>query len=366
MSPAFRNAIDITVCLAGRTIADVAILPRSRPPVIRLFAGKPASSLSSVLPRLFSLCSVAHQVAYLSAVEAARGEGVAADTMQRRVTAVIAERLAELLRGLFVGQIALDGTSAAAVRVVMQAATVLAGVAFNGTRRIARREAVSQIKSALSALGFICEDQSPAPGSPLAAHLASCDGQALSLSAAEQSFLSAADDLDVVVPLLTEGASFSDAPELHGRIPETGVWARRAGREPILPLTAGPAERLKARIAEVAGLFAWIDDGKGEFDFEGCAIASYGLGARRGAAAVECARGRLYHTVELDDDDRIVRFEYLAPTEWNFCARGPLVRSLKGSLLAAGPRGQDAVRLLIGSFDPCVGFNLTFRAIRHA
>ena len=32
MSLGFRNQIDITVWLAGATIADVAITPRSRPP----------------------------------------------------------------------------------------------------------------------------------------------------------------------------------------------------------------------------------------------------------------------------------------------------------------------------------------------
>ena len=70
MSLSFRNEIDITVLLSGATIADVAIKPRSRPPLTRLFAGKPAASLLPVLPRLFSLCSVAHHVAFQSAVEA--------------------------------------------------------------------------------------------------------------------------------------------------------------------------------------------------------------------------------------------------------------------------------------------------------
>ena len=47
MSLAFRNEIDIRVALAGDVIADVAIRPRSRPPLTRLFAGKPAASLLS-------------------------------------------------------------------------------------------------------------------------------------------------------------------------------------------------------------------------------------------------------------------------------------------------------------------------------
>jgi hypothetical protein len=319
--------------------------------------------LLSVLPRLFSLCSVAHQVVFLSAVEAARGEDIAAETVQRRVTAVIAERLTELLRGLFVGRLALDGASAAAVRTMMQAAAVLGGsIADNGDGP-SRRQAVAQIKPALMTLGIASEEQALAAGSALAAHLATFDGDVLQPTAVEPSFLSAADDIDIVMRLLADGATFSDAPDLDGRIPETGVWARRVGREPILPPRAGPAERLKARIAEVARLCAWLETG--DLSIEDSVVASYRLGAGRGAAAVECARGRLYHAVELDEG-RIVRFEFLAPTEWNFHARGPVVRSLHGSGLAAGRLGQDAVRTLIGSFDPCVGFNLSFREAGHA
>ena len=139
MSLVFRNEIDITVWLAGATIADVAIRSRSRPPLTRLFAGKPAESLVPVLPRLFSLCSVAHQVAYLTAIETASGQEVTQAAAQRRVTAVVAERLTELLRSLFVGGIALDGGSAGAVRAMMQASAVL-GVASEGVPATSRRQ----------------------------------------------------------------------------------------------------------------------------------------------------------------------------------------------------------------------------------
>ncbi|MBR0962274.1 nickel-dependent hydrogenase large subunit [Bradyrhizobium japonicum] len=359
MSLPFRNEIDITVWLSAGTIADVAIQPRSRPPLTRLFAGKQASSLLPVLPRLFSLCSVAHQVAFLSAVEAAQGQEATQATVRRRVMAVVAERLTELLRGLFVGRLALDGASAAAVRAMVQASTVLGG-ASDAVPEGLRREAVAQIKAALRALG-IAEDQALAPGSALAAYVARCDGEVSWQPLDAQSFLTAVDDLDIVTRLLADGAAYSDAPELCGKIPETGVWARRAQREPVS--SAGPAARLKARIAEAARLCAWLDDG-GEDPDDGV-VASYRLGAGKGAAAVECARGRLHHAVALDDEDRIVSFEFLAPTEWNFHARGPLVRSLKG-LLAAGRQEQDAVRTLVGSFDPCVGFSLSFREAGHA
>jgi len=363
MSLAFRNQIDITVLLSSGAIADVAILRRSRPPLTRLFAGKPAASLLPVLPRLFSLCSVAHQVAFLSAVEAAQGVDATTATARHRVTAVVSERLTELLRGLFIGPLSLDGASASAVRALMQASTILGGV-DQAVPQTVHREAVSQIKAALGLLGIDGENQVLAPGSVLAACAARRDDVGLSPPVAERSFLTAADDLDVVTRLLAEGATYSDAPELRGRIPETGVWARMARREPGLPPDAGPDARLRARISEISRLCAWLDGGQEDLD-DGV-VASYRLGTGKGAGVVECARGRLYHAIALDDEDRIVRFEFLAPTEWNFHARGPLVRSLKGAMLTAGRQGQEAVRALIGAFDPCVGFNLSFREVGHA
>ncbi|MGX4769216.1 nickel-dependent hydrogenase large subunit [Bradyrhizobium guangdongense] len=363
MSLGFRNEIDITVWLADSIIADVAITPRSRPPLTRLFVGKPAASLLPVLPRLFSLCSVAHRVAFLSAVEAAQGRQAADATMRHRSTIVVAERLTELLRGMFVGRLALDAASAAAVRDVMQASALLGGPC-EAVPPASRRDSVARIKTALAALGIADEDQAFARDSALAPSVAGCDGKLLSQPLAEQSFLTAADDPDIVTRLLAEGAAYSDAPDVRGRVPETGVWARRARRDAISSTDAGAAARLKARIAEIAQLCTWLD--RGDEDFDDGVVASYRLGKGRGAAAVECARGRLYHAVELDDDDRIVKFEFLAPTEWNFHASGPLVRSLKGAMLAAGRQGQDAVRALVGSFDPCVGFSLGFREAGHA
>lgn len=359
MSLAFRNEIDITVWLAGRTIADVGILPRSRPPLARLFAGKPAASLLGVLPRLFSLCSTAHQVAFLSAVEAARGDAPSAETLRLRVTVMVAERLSELLRGLFMGGLALDRRSAAVVRTIMRAAKAL-----SGTKGARRGEAVSQIRASLNTLGITGEELAPTSDSALATHLASLTGDAPSFSVITPSFLSSAEDIDVVMRMLADSPSFCDAPDLHGRIPETGVWARRARHQSTVPPVAGPAERLKARISEITRLCAWLEGS--EQVPESGVVERYRLGTRKGAAAVECARGRLYHVIVLDDEDCIARFEILAPTEWNFHPRGPLVQSLQGSRLADDLQGQAAVHTLVSSFDPCVDFKLGFREVRHA
>lgn len=368
MTIAFRNEIDVTVVVADGVAAAVEILPRARPPLTRLFAGKPAASLPAVLPRLFSLCATAHQVSFLAAVEAARDELVDPEIKRQRIAAIIGERFAELLRGLFVGHFALDGASASVVREIMRMSTVLGGNASGSG--CSRREAASRIGAALATLGISSTEESPAPGSALARHIASLDESALSPNPTEQSFLSAADDRNVVERLMADDQAFSDTPDLQGRIPETGVWARHSLRQQGVPPDAGPAERLKARVAEVARLGAWLAAGEADNTTEENILESYRLGSGldlgRGAAAVECARGRLYHAVELDRRGEIVRFEFLAPTEWNFHPRGPLVRALQGARLSGGRRAEDAVRALVGSFDPCVGFNLGFRELAHA
>ncbi|MCG2628039.1 MULTISPECIES: nickel-dependent hydrogenase large subunit [Bradyrhizobium] len=363
MSRPFRNEIDIMVWLTGTTISDVAIRPRSRPPLTRLFAGKPASALIPVLPRLFSLCSVAHQVAFLSAIEAAQGLETIKPIAMHRLTAVVAERLTELIRGLFVAGLELDQESAPAVRSMIQASTTLSG-AVETVPDTVRRDVIAHVKAALRALGVSGEHQPPAPGSVLSTYLTRCDREVMSLPAADQFFLTPADDLEIVTRLMAEGTAYSEAPELCGKVPETGVWARRAQREQILSLSASGAARVRARIDEIARLTCWLDARRDAPD--NGVVASYRLGERRGAAAVECARGRLHHAVKLDEEGRIVGFEYIAPTEWNFHERGPLVRSLKGALLSAGRQGQDAVRTLVGAFDPCVGFSVSFREASHA
>jgi Ni,Fe-hydrogenase III large subunit len=333
----------------------------------RLFAGKQVASLLSVLPRLFSLCAIAHQVALLSAFEAARGVEMSAETRQHRIASVMAERLTELLRGLFVGHIGLDQHGAAAVRAMMQAIPVLGGGAADSSHGQLRRDAVLRVNTALAALGMTGADATPVPGSPLALHITALESDALTAVPADETFLSAADDRDVIARLFEDGAGFSDSPELDGRIPETGVWARSASHRQLLQPQSGPAARLQARVAEIARLCAWLEAGEqGGAPMVQGVVAGYAAGSGRGAAAVECARGRLYHALELDREGQIARFEFLAPTEWNFHARGPLVRRLQGAMLAGSRRGREAVRALVGSFDPCVAFSLNFREAADA
>ncbi|MGY4627439.1 hypothetical protein [Bradyrhizobium sp. USDA 4486] len=363
MSLAASNKIVITVSLAADVVAAIEILPRVRPPLARLFAGKQASSLLKLLPRLFALCAATQQIALLSAVETAREEVITRTTKQRRIALIVIERVADLLRGLLVGHLAQDIAGAAEIRSLVRGMSALLGSAHSPWGS-AQREATARIVGALNALGMSDEGRAVRSGSPLALRIAALDEVGLKPIPAEHSFLSVADDLNIVKRLLVDGPTFCYRPDLDGHVPETGPWARQMTRD-RLPPSPSPAERLGARIAETLRLCAWLKTGAQIDSAEHGIIETYKLGPRRAAAAVECARGRLYHGVELDPQGRISRFEFLAPTEWNFHPCGPLVRSLQGAVLTVGRR-RDAVDAVIASLDPCVGFTLNFREVGDA
>ncbi|MGJ5179246.1 hydrogenase assembly protein HupF [Bradyrhizobium oligotrophicum] len=364
MTAGFRNQIDVTLCLADEVIGHVDIKPRTRPPLGRLFAGRPVEALLATVPRLFSLCATAHQVALLSALEAARGEQAAATTRHRRIKAVVAERLTELLRGLLPGPLTRDR---AAAQQLLQAVTGLQGRSGSDGLAPFSSEVLSQIKMALAAPGIGLGPVVPGtrPASMMAQAREASGDRGWRHMPVELCYLSAADDEAIVSRLMVAGTAFAEAPELNGRIPETGVWARYVAQAG--PELDGPFERLSAKISEIAALVCWIEAGEGEdaASDEGL-VASYALGPRRGAAAVECARGRLHYAIELDGDGHIAHFEFLAPTEWNFHPYGPVAKRLTGAARPRCAADHAAIEAMIGCFDPCVGYRVAVREMADA
>lgn len=356
-----HDQIQLTLSVANGRIAAVDLQPRRRPPLSRIFTGKPAAIVATALPRLFSLCATAHQVAFLAALDAARDRAVAPATLQERSHGVLVERLVELLRGLLIACVGRDRGAAASVRGVLQAAMSLAAESAGRTPDVT----LGRIKTGLARLGLCCETDEIVPGRPLAAILADANDREWKCPmAAEQGWLSPSDDAVVVQRLLGEGASFANCPDLDGRVPETGVWARHVqptnlGNTPGM-LTA----RRQAKLAEIVRLIRWLEHDQPREPFESGIVANHPLGPQRGAAAVECARGRLYHAVELDDVGRLIRCEVLAPTEWNFHPRGPVVRTLMGAAVTCDDR--DRIEALVGAFDACVAVRVAIRELADA
>jgi coenzyme F420-reducing hydrogenase alpha subunit len=90
-------------------------------------------------------------------------------------------------------------------------------------------------------------------------------------------------------------------------------------------------------------------------------IACGRLGERSAFAAIETARGRLYHALSCDNMDRILIYGMVAPTEWNFHADGPLVRQLRGARLGRVETARDVADKLALLLDPCCAFETVVR-----
>jgi Ni,Fe-hydrogenase III large subunit len=340
-----RADIAIALELVCGRVSDVGIVPRRLPPLDAMLAGRPVADMLALLPRLFALCASAHSVAAQTAVDAARGIDSSPAQQRRRSAALVAERLAEQLRGAVTASRLLERPHVAnATRQVIRAASWFA---LEASRDVPEQfNAIEQIETALDRIG-IGDLELPKNNARF--------GSSGTLA------LTAENDRDIIARLMEGGAGYAAAPDLSGAVPETGPWARsRAATSPDTP-----EARLRARLCELAAMAQTLhglvtrDQPPGPHTQVG-----YRLGDNLGAAAVETARGRLYHLVELDRNGRVARFHCLAPTEWNFHPRGPLARMLRGATLPA--EGQQPVEQLIAAFDPCVDYQLSIREVADA
>jgi coenzyme F420-reducing hydrogenase alpha subunit len=306
-----------------------------------------------LVPRLFTLCAAAHGVAAQTAVDAARGIDIAPEVRRQRAAAVLSERLVEQLRGVVTGLRLLEqGPVAAATRDLIRASATFASAA--NTDLPERLSAIDLIERALDQIGIT--GLNPADNS-----------SSVGFSPAGTAYLTARDDLEIIARLARDGARYATAPDLDGAVPETGPWARLRAEGQPGDRQDTAAARLQARLDEIVRMPRMLSAlAAGEDDLSLADVTGYGLGEGRGAAAVETARGRLYHHVELDADGRVSRFQCLAPTEWNFHPRGPLARMLRGAVVPLDRGGRDAVEQLIAAFDPCVGYKVTVREVADA
>ena len=65
-------------------------------------------------------------------------------------------------------------------------------------------------------------------------------------------------------------------------------------------------------------------------------------------------------------DRQISAYAILAPTEWNFHPRGPLVEALVGAEIGTGEEARRRVSQLVGVFDPCVSFDARVQEAANA
>ena len=164
-----------------------------------------------------------------------------------------------------------------------------------------------------------------------------------------------------------EGYSWAKAPRLNGRAVEVGALARQvvAGDGVITDLVTTAQgstvmARVAARLLELAKVVLAMEQWVGGFRLkEPFCAPSVALAEGSGSGLVEAARGALGHWLVIKDQ-KILRYQIVAPTTWNFSPRdgdgqpGPLEQALAGlevgDLAGKAPQVQHIVR----SFDPCM------------
>lgn len=333
--------IRITVSVADGAIGRVDIASTRLMAAAAMFAGRELAVVEAAVVALHGLCGRSHGAAMRFGAAAALGEPIDADETALWVGRLAGERLAEHLRVMFADR--RDDTGLAALR---EAVALGRKAARDG--RIEAEDGDRLHKACDRLIG------------------ASEAGGDSAEAGAPVDRLTATDDAAVIAALGTDLA-FAARPHLGGRAPETGP-AARAG--------VSAADRDAARAARVAEVREAIDIlASGASDLAAATVQDWiraeRLGDATGFAAVETPRGRLHYRLAVGEGRRLGEARVLAPTEWNFAAGGPLVRSLVGrrtDAIAAEAAGDlaAAIEARIAAFDPCVAFALTIRDGRHA
>lgn len=334
-----------------------------------------------MVPRLFSICSGAQGAASATALAAAGATGAAFEsgTWEREV---MLEALQDTFWHLLIDWpntmgVAPCATPVAAIR--FQIASAMR--ATDGTVRLNDIAAMSELGAHLStvtsqavfgmspadwlkqddvaALQAWCERGGTVPATLLGHVLSRLP--TLGRSATPLMPPTQADSLlQTIVPALRGSIEFARAPTWDGSPAETGGLARRCGEPVVIALRQrfGDAvvTRVVARMVELARLLLELTAVAGATELPARVLA-VPLSAGEGLAAVETARGMLLHRARLDGQ-RVVEYQIVAPTDWNFHPGGALVSGLSG--LEADDESQiiGLARLAAHALDPCVAFRI--------
>ncbi|MET0091566.1 MAG: nickel-dependent hydrogenase large subunit [Candidatus Thiodiazotropha sp.] len=165
---------------------------------------------------------------------------------------------------------------------------------------------------------------------------------------------------------LDEGYTWCKAPRLDGQVVEVGALARQLVdghpliRDLVRQSGGNVRNRVIARLLEIArvtlAMEQWARDLKpGEAFHHGVPMPD----EAQGFGLVEAARGSLGHWLKVKRG-RILNYQIIAPTTWNFSPRdgqeqpGALELALRNAPVQAGEQEPVAVQHIVRSFDPCM------------
>jgi uptake hydrogenase large subunit len=305
----------------------------------RLFRGRAAHEIPAMAQRIFALCPMAQSEAARLAVAEASGER--ADALRSRALQLLAERCAENLRSAVMGwpDAAPDGETLGALRGALDA---LRGIlaAPDDPSCVLR---VRAVENAARALGLPDKPDAAltrwfgtlwreAQGDEeIAAALAP---QPVSSGADDDAMFDALDSGRAAIPAApTDAISFLD----HFR----ARWTELAHTIDIL-----------ARIARGEAV-APANDGRRS-------------AMRTACVALDSPRGRLFHRIVLDHENRVADYRIVTPTDRNFAPDGPFAIALQNLRVGAGREAELRVARLAALYDPCVAIGVAVRECADA
>jgi coenzyme F420-reducing hydrogenase alpha subunit len=367
------------VTIDGRLIAKSLVTTRASG-IARALAAQPVEQVPQVLSQLFPLCSTAHAVAGLAAIEAAFGIEVSSAQLAFRELMLLAEHGAALgWRILMDWPPLFNGLpQVRACADIRRAAAAVSTVAergrwarIGGMRLRPDRDDLGRTVSELARMLVELFPEAADPtlswnelepamqgGASTPARLINiARGDGMAGCGRHDRPLLPSMDADWFAARLAAEPQFSNAPTLDGTPAEVGPLA--AQRHPLVTDAIahwGPtlATRLLAAALDapvVAGRLCGAFEQLTDDDPVDVNLTRTG----HGAGMVETARGPLAYFVDVAVG-RVRMLRSVAPTEWNFHPDGPFMAAL-----AAAPRVPDpllAARLLAASFDPCVPFSI--------
>lgn len=368
------GAIAIEVDVAGGRVDSVAVRSSRPLGLTRHFVGRAAAETPLLTRRIYTLCAQAQGAAASGAVALAGGRAIDDGARCAAAVSVLSERAFETMRACIVGwpwtggADAVAGRAGEALKEAALAARALLADAASGLQR-ARREALlaphARLAAAAAALGVPASpDAAPPADTVFGAIFRQCERDE-AFAPGQPDSLTRAEDSAIVAALRGDPLGFAAQPALPGRRLETGAYARLWRGLP--PGRGILSARLAARLLDIRQALTAVGQGLqfGELECDDVLVAGP-AGANSGFAAVESARGRLYHWAEIGPDERISAYGIVAPTEWNFHAAGPFVAGLLGGRVGQGEAARLAAARLATLFDPCVAFDVTLKEPAHA
>jgi uptake hydrogenase large subunit len=349
-------AIRIELAPDGARGAHVAITPRQLPDLSPLLRGRASRTAPARIGLLFSLCAESQRIAAEYAVAAAQRRPIDMRVRRRGLITLHAERIAEHLRSSLLDWPGADESERQ--RYVAPLRTALAAA-----RRVALADAdaaapSAALEGAILAMGASAE----APRLWFRRLAEEAEAADAPLDGAGADYLTVADAQAVARALCDHPRQFARRPRLPGRRVETGPTARHAAQ--LKSVAGSCSRRLRARLFDIEESLAALRALEAGDESE-TLVSAFSPAPGEGFALVESPRGLLCHHVALGDNDAILGYDVIAPTEWNFHPEGPAARALS-RLDPAGANARLRAARLAALHDPCAPVDLHIREAQHA